>query len=141
MNRKKILVFALGGALLVGSLTGCNTAAASQNKVSQPGTTSSQMSGTSTKITVAFAEGDDSSADVSYEELFQPYEQFGLTYDSDKNELQYKGAIRNSWSVSGTIDIYSVRDFANPNVDGYGTLTGIEKFSRVEFDEHTQSYK
>lgn len=282
MNRKKILVFALGGALLVGSLTGCNTAAASQNKVSQPGTTSSQMSDTSTQITVAFAEGDDSSADVSYDELFKPYEQFGLTYDSDKNELQYqgktvrwfedyytvedggqsgndffnengvvdvyavrdltsfvhsedgsfdpsgklvgikefsaeefaardieaikntspgvaiagdppsameledmakeyetfgvtydvkndqwyfngekvryfqdvltsngegltngkfKGVIRNSWSVSGTIDIYTVRDFANPNADGYGTLTGIEKFSRAEFDEHTQSCK
>lgn len=282
MNRKKILVFALGGALLVGSLTGCNTAAVSQNKVSQPGTASSQMSDTSTQITVAFAEGDDSSADVSYDELFKPYEQFGLTYDSDKNELQYqgktvrwfedyytvedggqsgndffnengvvdvyavrdltsfvhsedgsfdpsgklvgikefsaeefaardieaikntspgvaiagdppsameledmakeyetfgvtydvkndqwyfngekvryfqdvltsngegltngkfKGVIRNSWSVSGTIDIYTVRDFANPNADGYGTLTGIEKFSRAEFDEHTQSCK
>lgn len=282
MNRKKILVFALGGALLVGSLTGCNTAAAFQNKVSQLGTTSSQMSDTSTQITVAFAEGDDSSADVSYEELFQPYEQFGLTYDSDKNELQYqgktvrwfedyytvedggqsgndffnengvvdvyavrdltsfvhsedgsfdpsgklvgikefsaeefaardieaikntspgvaiagdppsameledmakeyetfgvtydvkndqwyfngekvryfqdvltsngegltngkfKGVIRNSWSVSGTIDIYTVRDFANLNADGYGTLTGIKKFSRAEFDEHTQYCK
>ena len=105
MNRKKILVFALGGALLVGSLTGCNTAAASQNKVSQPGTTSSQMSGTSTKITVAFAEGDDSSADVSYEELFQPYEQFGLTYDSDKNELQYKGK-----TVRWFEDYYTVED-------------------------------
>lgn len=39
----------------------------------------------------------------------------------------------------GTIGIYTIRDFANPNADGYGTLTGIEKYSQKEFDEHTQS--
>ena len=41
----------------------------------------------------------------------------------------------------GIIDIYTVRDFTNPNADGYGTLIGIEKYSQQEFDEHTQSNK
>ena len=53
---------------------------------------------------------------------------------------KFKGAIRTFESTNGgTIDIYTIRDFANPNADGYGTLTGIEKYSQEEFDQHTQS--
>ena len=45
----------------------------------------------------------------------------------------------NESANGGIIDIYTIRDFANPNADGYGTLTGIEKYSQKEFDEHAQS--
>ena len=32
-------------------------------------------------------------------------------------------------------------NFAHPDTSGNGTLTGIEKYSQAEFDEHTQSSK
>ena len=54
---------------------------------------------------------------------------------------KFKGAIRTLGSADGTIDIYTVRDFARPDTSGNGTLTGIEKFSQAEFNEHTQSSK
>ncbi|MDE6639794.1 MAG: hypothetical protein K2K63_04660 [Acetatifactor sp.] len=280
MNTTKLLALALGGVLLAGSLAGCITVAASQSGGTSPtGTTSPQTSNTSTPSRYVIAEDGSEDNDVSYEERFKPYEQFGLTYDADKNELQYNGkvvrwfedyytvgdgtqagkdffnengvvdiyairdlsgfvrsedgsfdpsgklvgvkeftaeefaardieaiknpppvvaidgnppsakeledmtkeyeafgltydvkddqwyfngekvrffrdvltsngesltggkfhgAMRTSWSASGTIDIYTVRDFANPNANGYGTLTGVEKFSQAEFDERTR---
>lgn len=54
---------------------------------------------------------------------------------------KFHGTIRTLPSANGTIDIYTVRDFANPDAFGNGTLTGIEKFSQAEFDERTQSGK
>lgn len=99
------------------------------------------------------------------EERAKEYEAFGVTYDikndqwyfngekvrffrdvltSNGEELtsgKFKGAIRTLGSADGTIDIYTVRDFARPDTSGNGTLTGIEKFSQAEFNEHTQSSK
>ena len=96
------------------------------------------------------------------EDMAKEYEAFGVTYDVKNNQWyfngekvryfqdvltsnnegltsgKFKGEIRNSWSVNGTIDIYTVRDFTNPNTSGSGTLIGIEKFSQTEFDERTQ---
>lgn len=279
MNTKKLLALALSGILAVGSLAGCGTAAASQGETSQPGTTSTQMLDAPNQLTMTAEGNSTATADISYEELFKPYEQFGLTYDSGKNELkfngktvrwfedyytvedgvqagndffnengvvdvyavrnltsivrsedgsfdpsgkligvkefseaefdardieaiknppsavaiagdpptakeledmakeyeafgvtydakndqwyfngekvryfqdvltsngkgltsgEFKGAIRNSWSVSGSIDIYTIRDFTHLDAAGNGTLTGVEKFSQAEFDEHTQ---
>ena len=69
----KILALALGGTLLVGCLTGCGTAAASQLGAAVP-----QASDTPVQIAVANAESDGAAAIVSYEELFKPYEQFAL---------------------------------------------------------------
>ena len=54
---------------------------------------------------------------------------------------KFKGAIRTLGSADGTIDIYTIRDFVHLDTSGNGTLTGIEKFSQAEFDEHTQSCK
>lgn len=98
------------------------------------------------------------------EKMLQEYAPFGLTYDAKEDQWylgdekvrfcrdvlisngesltggKFKGALRTFESAKGgTIDIYTIRDFANPNADGYGTLTGIEKYSQTEFDEHTQS--
>ena len=41
--------------------------------------------------------------------------------------------------MPGTIDIYTVRDYGHLNSEHHGTLTGIEKYSQEEFDEHTQA--
>ena len=90
------------------------------------------------------------------------YAAFGVTYDASIDQWYFNGekvrffqdvltsnsesltggnfhgAIRSSWNENGSIDIYTVRDFANLNTSGNGTLTGVEKFSQAEFDEHTQ---
>ncbi len=96
------------------------------------------------------------------EERAKEYEAFGVTYDikndqwyfngekvrffrdvrtSNGEDLtggKFKGAIRTLGSADGTVDIYTVRDFARPDASGNGTLTGVEKYSQAEFDEHTQ---
>lgn len=101
-----------------------------------------------------------------HEKMLKEYTPFGLTYDakddqwhlgddkvrfcrdvliSNRESLtggKFKGAIRTFKSTNGgKIDIYTLRDFTNPNVNGYGTLTGIEKYNQQEFDEHTKSSK
>ena len=105
---------------------------------------------------VAFAEGNGSSAEISYEELFKPYAQFGLTYDASKNELTYNGkAVRwfedyytvedgvqvgnDFFNENGVVDVYAVRDLTNiaraqdGSFDPGGTLIGIKEFSAEEF--------
>ena len=52
---------------------------------------------------------------------------------------KFNGAIRTLGNGNGTVDIYTVRDYQNLNASGYGTLTGIKKYSREEFDEHTRT--
>ena len=53
----------------------------------------------------------------------------------------FHGTIRSLESQTGTIDIYTIRDFSNPDAAGNGTLTGIGKFSPAEFDQRTQAAK
>lgn len=96
------------------------------------------------------------------EDMAKEYEAFGVTYDVENGQWyfngekvryfqdvltsngesltggKFHGEIRNSWNESGSVDVYTVRDFSNQNTSGNGTLTGIEKFSQAEFDEHTQ---
>ena len=96
------------------------------------------------------------------EDMVKEYEAFGVTYDVENDQWyfngekvryfqdvltsngesltggKFHGEIRNSWNESGSIDVYTVRDFSNQNTSGNGTLTGIEKFSQAEFDEHTK---
>lgn len=64
----------------MGCLAGCSTVAASQGGTSQLETTSPPVMDTPDRIFAAAAEGDGLSTEVSYEELFKPYEQFGLAY-------------------------------------------------------------
>lgn len=110
----------------------------------------------------AVALAGDPPAAGALEEMAKEYEAFGVSYDA-KNDQWYfqgekvrffldvltsngeslsggnfKGAIRTSGSAAGTVDIYTIRDFARPNADGNGTLTDIEKYSQAEFDERTR---
>ena len=156
MNTKKLLALALGWMLLIGSLAGCSTASASQGGTSQLGTTSPQVLDASNQITMT-TEGDStSSADISYEELFKPYEQFGLTYDSGKNELKFNGktvrwfedyytvedgvqAGNDFFNENGVVDVYAVRDLTSivrsedGSFDPAGKLIGVKEFSEAEF--------
>lgn len=156
MNTKKILALALGGALFVGCLTGCGTAAASPGENTALGVATPQVSDTPVQIAVANAESDGSTATVSYEELFKPYEQFGLIYDSGKKELQYQGktvrwfedyyttsdggqAGNDFFNENGVVDVYAVRDFTgiarseDGSFDPSGKLVGVKEFSEAEF--------
>ena len=156
MNTKKLCAFALGGVLLAGSLSGCSTAAAFLDKAAQPGTASPPVTDAPVQIAVAFAEGDDPSTEVSYEELFKPYERFGLTYDSGKNELKFNGktvrwfedyytvedgaqAGNDFFDEKGVVDVYAVRDFTSlvragdGSFDPSGKLIGVKEFSAEEF--------
>ena len=156
MNTKKILALALGGALLVGCLTGCGTAAASPGGTPPLGAATPQASDTPVQIAVANAESDGVATKVSYEELFKPYEQFGLIYDSGKKELQYQGktvrwfedyyttsdgsqAGNDFFNENGVVDVYAVRDFTSivrsedGSFDPSGKLVGVKEFSEAEF--------
>ena len=152
----KILALALGGTLLVGCLTGCGTAAASPGGNPSPGVAAPQASDTHVQIAAANAESDGVAAKVSYEELFKPYEQFGLIYDSGKKELQYQGktvrwfedyyttsdgaqAGNDFFNENGVVDVYAVRDFTSivrsedGSFDPSGKLVGVKEFSEAEF--------
>lgn len=156
MNTKKILALALGGALLVGCLTGCGTAAASPEGTPPLGVATPQASDTPVQIAVTNAESDGFAATVSYEEIFKPYEQFGLIYDSGKKELQYQGktvrwfedyyttsdgaqAGNDFFNENGVVDVYAVRDFTSivrsedGSFDPSGKLVGVKEFSEAEF--------
>jgi len=95
--------------------------------------------------------------------LVAEYEAFGVTYDAEKDQWyfngeevryfrdvltsngesltsgKFRGEMRTLGSGVGTIDIYTVRDYGHLNSEHHGTLTGIEKYSQEEFDEHTQA--
>ena len=142
--------------MLVGCLAGCSAAAASQGGTSQLGTTSPQVLDASNQITMTTEGGSTSSADISYEELFKPYEQFGLTYDSGKNELKFNGktvrlfedyytvedgvqAGNDFFNENGVVDVYAVRDLTSivrsedGSFDPAGKLIGVKEFSEAEF--------
>ena len=142
--------------MLMGCLAGCSTAAASQGGTSQLGTASPPMTEESEQTIVAVAEGNGSPTEISYEELFKPYAQFGLTYDASKNELTYNGkavrwfedyyttadgsqAGRDFFNENGVVDVYAVRDFSSiiraddGSFDPSGKLTGVKEFSTAEF--------
>lgn len=99
------------------------------------------------------------------EKLASEYKDFGVTYDAKTSQWffngekvrffrdimttngesltsgKFKGTTRTLVSESGTIDIYTIRDFNKPLADGSGTLTDVKKYSQQEFDEHTQDGK
>lgn len=94
--------------------------------------------------------------------LVEEYKAFGLTYDADNDQLffngekvryfqdvltsngedltsgKFKGEMRTLVNGTGTVDIFSIRDYSRLDSEKHGTLTGIEKFSQKEFDEHTK---
>lgn len=154
MNTRKIFALAFGGMLLAGCLTGCGTWAASQSSIFPAITASAQTPDTSVPFAAAGAGWSDN--DVSYEELFKPYEPFGLIYDTGKNELQYQGqtvrwfedyytiedgtrAGNDFFNENGIVDVYAVRDFSSfvrsddGSFDPGGKLVDVKPFSAAEF--------
>ncbi len=159
MKNKKHLMLVLLSALIVTGCTGCNAAVAMPNgNTAQMGESSPQASNESSPVLAAYAEdGGNAKADGNaYAEQFKTYEQFGLVYDVEKNELYYNGkavrwfedyypladgsqAGRDYFNEKGVVDIYAVRDLSgivradDGSFDPSGRLTGIEEFSEEEF--------
>ena len=156
MNTKKLFALVLSGVLAVGSLAGCGTAVASQGETSQLRTTSPQVLDASNQLTMTAEGNNTATADISYEELFKPYEQFGLIYDSGKNELKFNDKTvrwfedyytvedgvqvgNDFFNENGVVDVYAVRDLTNivrsedGSFDSGGKLIGVKEFSEAEF--------
>ena len=130
MKRQKYLVTALCGILIMGGLAGCSMAAAQNGGTSTVQERSSQGS-QETAVLFAIAEGDSEGYnEASYEELYKPYEQFGLVYNADKNELRYNGKLvrwfedyytipgegqagTDFFNENGVVDVYAVRDLSS----------------------------
>ena len=157
MKRQKYLVTALCGILIMGGLAGCSMAAAQNGGTSTVQERSSQGS-QETAVLFAIAEGDSEGYnEASYEELYKPYEQFGLVYNADKNELRYNGKLvrwfedyypisedgaqagTDFFNESGVVDVYAVRDLSSlvynndGSFDPSGKLIGVYEFSEEEF--------
>lgn len=151
MKNKKLLMLIFLSALIVTACTGCSAG------VALPNGNTLQM-GESSPVLAAYAEdGGDAKADGNaYTEQFKTYEQFGMVYDTEKNELYYNGkavrwfedyypledgtqAGRDYFNENGLVDVYAVRDLSgivradDGSFDPGGRLTGLEKFSQEEF--------
>lgn len=155
MKKQKYLVSALCGMLIVGDLAGCSMAA-TQGGTSTIGADLPQESNMSvSNLSVSVYDGTED-ADVSYEEQFKPYEQFGMTYDAEKRELEYNGKLvrwfedyytipeggqagRDFFNENGVVDVYEVRDLNSfirsddDSFDSSGKLMGLKEFSEEEF--------
>lgn len=151
--------------LLVGCLAGCGDVAASQGGIFPTEVNYQQVSNESPSNLAAFVEDGVECTefigggypDTNYEEQFMPYAQFGLTYDSDRNELHYNGKIvrwfedyypisedgaqagKDFFNENGVVDVYAVRDLNSfvytddGSFDPGGKLIGVKEFSEEEF--------
>lgn len=157
-NKKHLMTFLLS-ALLMAGCTGCGAVAALPGgNAAQSGESSALAQNGASPVLTAYAEdGRDTKEDGNvYAEQFKIYEQFGMTYDADKNELYYNGkavrwfedyypigdgskAGRDYFNEKGVVDIYAVRDLSgfvradDGSFDPSGKLTGLEEFSEEEF--------
>jgi hypothetical protein len=110
----------------------------------------SSLAGTGAgNTTVALESGSVPTPD-EYAEMYSIYEPFGVTYDKELNCFYYggklvrffmdvfysngksltggefSGSMRQMNNANGEIDIHTVRDYTQLDVDGYGKLIGIE---------------
>ena len=155
MKRPKYLVSALCGVLIAGGLSGCGMTAAQGGAVLTAGGSSPQESQESTAVLSAVC-GGGAYAETADKERFKPYEQFGLAYNPDKNELQYNGRLvrwfedyytipdagqagTDFFNENGAVDVYAVRDLSSfvrasdGSFDPSGKLVGLKEFSAEEF--------
>ena len=133
--------------LLLGCLAGCSTTP--QNSQEQGNPVIKEEISQPLGGSEALGNSEDSSAlsAADKEKMFAPYEQYGMTYDTVKDELTYNGNLvrwfedyypigKNETAgidflnENGTVDVYAVRDLesfskaADGSVDPAGKLIG-----------------
>ena len=107
-------------------------------------------------LSIAERDNDGYRAATTYEDIFKPYEQFGLIYNVNKNELRYNGKLvrwfedyypipdvgqagTDFFNEKGIVDVYAVRDLnnftrlADGSFDPSGKLIDLKEFSEEEF--------
>lgn len=147
-KRKKAGVAVLCMALVGIIMTGATLAAAAEKEQTN-GLESKNVTFTEEK---AYVETPESKA-----EAFAVYEQYGLTYNKNTDQLFYNGELvryfedyypvgdggsagKNYFNENGTIDVHGVRDLSqltrNPDgsTDPSGKLIGVEPYSQADFD-------
>lgn len=146
---KKMILLTICAAVLAGCLMGCGAAKA---------ITENAPLNMAQIAEAQYGSGDDShSVSEQRKEAFKVYEQFGLTYDAEKDELLYNGKLvrwfedyypigdgnqagRDFFNEKGAVDVYAVRDLSNfvkaadGSIDPSGKLTGLKEFTQAEFD-------
>lgn len=154
---KRQLLHFIAGALLVCGLTGCGTGRICYDRTQRDNVGSGNGPVQISYGGCAVSEvGNDRTAEVSRQDIFRQYEDFGLVYNSGKDELIFDGKLvrwfEDYYSVgegqagtdyfneNGVTDVYAVRDNSVPvrradnSYDPKGRLLEIKEFSREEFD-------
>ena len=128
------------GALLVCSMSGCRSERTAQGGGSHE---------------AVLEDGKGSVTEISRQEIFREYEDYGLAYNSGKDELTYDGKLvrwfedyypveagqagTDYFNEKGVTDIYAVRDNSEPvrrddgSYDPRGRLLEIREFPAEEF--------
>lgn len=149
MKRQILFKLTLCAVILAECLAGCGLITTGPRALSE-------TTNVSSPVLVMVAE-DGEKKDTSYGEQFKHYDQFGMTYDADKNELYYNGKLvrwfedyypiadnelvgNDFFNENGVVDVYAVRDlssfvrFDDGSFDPSGKLVGLKEFSEEEFD-------
>ncbi|MCH5269666.1 MAG: hypothetical protein J1E83_02860 [Lachnospiraceae bacterium] len=156
MKRQIQFILTLCVVMLLGCLAGCGQRASQDGSIATGPRALSETTNVSAPVLVMVAENGEKN-DASYGEQFKPYEQFGMTYDANKNELYYNGKLvrwfedyypiadnslagNDFFNENGAVDVYAVRDlssfvrFDDGSFDPSGKLAGLKEFSEEEFD-------
>lgn len=158
MKRQRQFILPFCVFVLAWCLAGCGQTASRAGFITNDSEALSETTNVSSKALLMVAE-DGKENDIPFRERFKPYEQFGMTYDADKNELNYNGKLvrwfEDYYPISdnelelagidffnedGVVDVYAVRDlssfvrFDDGSFDPSGKLVGLKEFSEEEFD-------
>lgn len=145
------------GTLLAGCLAGCGPSAGARScALAQTAADTPEISAVSLP---ALSEDGGAGQEALWAERFQPYEPFGLSYDSGQNELWFDGRLvrwfedyyplseqedgaqagMDFFNENGVVDVRALRDRDHPvraadgSYDPSGTLIGVTAFSEEEF--------
>ena len=155
--KMKQIITCVSFILLLGCLTGCSSD--SQSLPEHDNSTIAQESTQTSIVSEALGNSENNSnlSSADKQQMFAPYEQYGLIYDATQDILLYNDKIVRWFedyypiddngvggidflNESGTVDVYAVRDLdsyeksTGGSFDSIGTLVGLKEFSQDEFN-------
>ena len=155
---KKQIALCAAALLLLGSLSGCG--ATPQNSPGKELIPTEQESSYQFYGSEALGnrENSESPAHTAAQQIYAPYEQYGLIYDATRDVLTFDGEVVRWFedyypvgenetagidflNENGTVDVYAIRDFesfakaTDGSIDPAGKLIGLKKFTQEEFDK------
>ena len=160
----KRIALCTAAMLLIISLAGCGATPQNIKGQNERAGEETSLSADAVKASGS-SSNDQSSSFTRKEKMYAPYEEFGMHYDAEKDELTYNGKLvrwfedfysingkemagLNFLNENGTVDVHAVRDLENTlksadgSADPSGTLIGLKEFSQQEFDARDiEAYK